>query len=217
MKHNKATGAIYKLLLLAALFIYGCNGNAQTSQVANSANGEAKKDTVFARLKEKAQIAKEFCETKKLNTEFCVLVDFSLHSGRNRLFIWDFKRDTITHKSLCAHGYGKGSTKRTPVFSNVEGSYCSSLGKYKIGAKAPSQWGIKIHYKLHGLESTNSNAFKRWVVLHSYSPVPTQEIYPTHLPLGWSQGCPVVSDEMMRTLNDLLESEKKSVLLWIFN
>lgn len=217
MPLNKLGHTIHKLLFFVAIiFIFSCSGNAQSTP-PNSNRASVSKDTVFPRLREKAQVAKEFCATKKLNTRYCILVDFSLHSGRNRLFVWDFEKDSITHKSLCAHGYGKGSTKRTPVFSNVEGSYCSSLGKYKVGIKAPSQWGIKVHYKLHGLESTNSNAFKRWVVLHSYSPVPNYEIYPTHLPLGWSQGCPVVSDEMMQTLKSLFESEKKSILLWILN
>lgn len=195
-------------------FICACNSNAQSYQ---SDLTEAPKDTVFPRLKEKALLAKNYCKANKLNSKYCILVDFSLHSGKNRIFVWDFKTDTIMHKGLCAHGYGKGGTKRTPVFSNIEGSYCSSLGKYRIGAKAPSKWGIKINYKLHGLESTNSNALKRYVVLHSYTPVPSHEIYPTHLPLGWSQGCPVVSDKMMRTLNKLLEAEKESLLLWIFN
>ena len=98
----------------------------------------------------------------------------------------------------------------------MEGSYCSSLGKYKVGIRSYSKWGINVHYKLHGLESTNSNAFKRYIVLHSYTPVPTLEIYPMHLPLGISQGCPVICDDAMRKVDALLKVEKKPVLLWIY-
>ena len=109
------------------------------------------------------------------------------------------------------------STQEKPVFSNVEGSYCSSLGKYKIGARAYSRWGINVHYKMHGLDKTNNNAFKRWVVLHSHTPVADHDIYPKHLPLGWSQGCPVVSNEMMRKLDEMLKSAKTPLLIWIYN
>lgn len=98
----------------------------------------------------------------------------------------------------------------------IIGSYCSSLGKYKVGIRSYSKWGINVHYKLHGLEPTNSNAFKRYIVLHSYTPVPASEISPMYLPLGISQGCPVICDEVMRKVDALLKVEKKSVLLWIY-
>lgn len=79
------------------------------------------------------------------------------------------------------------------------------------------QWGINVHYKLHGLEPTNDNAFKRIVVLHSYTPLPATEVYPSHLPLGMSQGCPVICNETMRQIDVLLKAETKPVLLWIYN
>ena len=77
--------------------------------------------------------------------------------------------------------------------------------------------GINIHYKLHGLEATNDNAFKRYIVLHPYTPLPETEVYPLHLPLGISQGCPVISDEVMRKVDGLLKAEKKPVLLWVYD
>lgn len=36
-------------------------------------------------------------------------------------------------------------------------------------------------------------------------------------PLGISQGCPVISDEVMRKVDRLLKAEKKPVLLWIYD
>ena len=94
-------------------------------------------DTVPAkleqRLREKAQAGKAYCDKNGYNTNYCFLVDFSIHSGKRRFFVWDFKGDSVKYASLCAHGYGKNSTLSKPVFSNVEGSYCSSLGKYKVG------------------------------------------------------------------------------------
>lgn len=166
--------------------------------------------------KRKLLLRKAYCIENGFNTNYCFLIDFSIPSGKKRFFVWDFKGDSIKYSSLCAHGYGKESTLKKPVYSNVEGSYCSSLGKYKVGIRSYSKWGINVHYKLHGLEPTNSNAFKRYIVLHSYTPVPASEISPMYLPLGISQGCPVICDEVMRKVDALLKVEKKSVLLWIY-
>lgn len=168
------------------------------------------------RLKLKADSAKAYCKRNAFNIDYCFLVDFSIHSGKQRFFVWDFKGDSVKCSSLCAHGYGKKSTEETPVFSNVEGSYCSSLGKYKVGIRSYSSWGINVHYKLHGLEKSNSNAYKRIVVLHSYTPVPSKDIYPMHLPLGVSQGCPVISDKTMKEIDIMQKTAAKSTLLWAY-
>ncbi|NDV58858.1 murein L,D-transpeptidase catalytic domain-containing protein [Bacteroides sp. 519] len=167
-------------------------------------------------LRVKADSARTFCVSKKYNTDYCILIDFSIHSGKKRFFVWDFKGDSIKLSSLCAHGYGQNSTTKKPVFSNVEGSYCSSLGKYKIGIRSYSKWGINVHYKMHGLEKTNDNAYKRYVVLHSYEHVPERETYPIHLPLGMSQGCPVISNNTMRSIDELLKTVEKPILMWIY-
>jgi hypothetical protein len=156
-----------------------------------------------------------FCKQNKMDTSIAIMVDMSMHSGKNRIFVYDFKQKEIIIEGLCAHGVGGGSTATKPVFSNKEGSYCTSLGKYKVKGRSYSNWGINVHYKMYGLEKTNSNAFKRIVVLHSYSPVPNQEIYPQTL-FGQSAGCPVLSDGTMRKIDALLKTKKKPVLLWIY-
>lgn len=168
------------------------------------------------KLAKKALEAKVFCKKNNMNTSFCFLVDFSIHSGKNRFYIYDFKSNKITHSGLVCHGFGKNSTEEKPVFSNVSGSNCSSLGKYKIGKRAYSNWGINIHYKMHGLEKSNSKAFVRQIVLHSYDYVSDSEIYPSHLTLGWSKGCPVVGNALMRKIDALLKKTTKPTLIWIF-
>jgi hypothetical protein len=165
--------------------------------------------------KKRINEALAFCKKNKMDTSITIMVDMSIHSGKNRIFVYDFKQKEITIEGLCAHGVGGGSTPTKPVFSNKEGSYCTSLGKYKVKGRSYSNWGINIHYKMYGLEKTNSNAFKRIVVLHSYTPVPNQEIYPQTL-FGQSAGCPVLSDGTMRKIDALLKTKKKPVLLWIY-
>lgn len=166
--------------------------------------------------KSKLEEARMFCKKQNLDTTLAIFIDMSIHSGKKRFFVVDLLKFKITSSSLCCHGMGKGSTESTAVFSNEEGSYCTSLGKYKTGLRAYSQYGIHVHYKLHGLEKTNNNAFKRVVVLHSYDPVDEEEIYPQYLPMGWSLGCPVIANSQMMAIDKLLKSRNKNVLLWIY-
>lgn len=165
--------------------------------------------------KPKISEALAFCKKNKMDVSIAIMIDMSIHSGKNRIFVYDFNKEKILIEGLCAHGVGNGSTATKPVFSNKIGSNCTSLGKYKIKGRSYSNWGIHIHYKMHGLEETNNNAFRRIVVLHSYTPVPNQEIYPQAL-FGQSAGCPVLADEVMRRIDALLITKKKPVLLWIY-
>ena len=217
------------IFLLFALCLKSCVQNDPCSEdmvqnlTANSqqlqTNTIQTEDKSNNRLSKKAEEALAFCKANEYNTDFCVLIDMKIHSGKHRIFVYDFNNQKIERGALCAHGCGKDdktSTGDQPIFSNEEGSLLSSLGKYKIGARSYSQWGINVHYKLHGLEETNDNAFKRIVVLHSHTPMSSEEIYPNHLPMGWSFGCPVTDDETMKYLDDKLKNQGKPVLLWIY-
>jgi hypothetical protein len=162
--------------------------------------------------------AKSFCNREKLNTNYYFLIDMSVHSGKNRFFVYDFKTKKIIAQNLVTHGscdvFSENTTKLEKVkFSNAEDSHCFSLGKYKIGKRDDSAWGIKIKYWLEGLETTNKNAENRVVVLHSWSAVSNSEIYPRYAPLSW--GCPAVADDFMRFLDQKLRKNQKPVLLWI--
>ncbi|MFN3755634.1 MAG: murein L,D-transpeptidase catalytic domain-containing protein [Flavobacterium sp.] len=166
------------------------------------------------------QEAKTFCERNGMNQKLYFLVDMSIHSGKNRFFVMDLNDQKVIEQGLVTHGacdvYESNSNKhKIPKFSNRDGSHCSSLGKYKIGKREYSSWGINVKYWLHGLETSNSNAEKRVVVLHSWGAVQDFEIYPLYSPLSW--GCPAVSNDFMHRLDVLLKKTSKPVLLWIVN
>ena len=172
------------------------------------------------RIKKKSADALLYCKASKLNTHYCVLIDMKVHSGKKRAYLWDFKKDTVVTSGMCSHGccsnpWSSTNTKNNPSFSNVPDSHCSSLGKYKVGKRGYSSWGIHVNYKLFGLEPTNSNAVKREIVLHSWEDVPANEVYPAGIPEGW--GCPAVSNVFMTALDEKLKSAETPVLLWIFN
>jgi hypothetical protein len=120
---------------------------------------------------------------------------------------------------MVSHGcfdnpWGQTSTKEKASCSNVENSHASSLGNYKIGERGVSEWGIKVKYTLYGLDKTNSNAYKRIIVLHSWNMVSEDEVYPDGTPEGW--GCPATSDEFLTRIDKKLRTSKKPVLLKIF-
>ncbi len=174
---------------------------------------------LLLKTKVKSREAFKFCAENNFNTDFCILIDMSVHSGKNRLFVYDFKGDSIRSEGLCSHGccdkiWGSDQTKEDVIFSNVSESHCSSIGKYKVGDRGYSSWGINVNYKLHGMDKTNSKAYDRLIVLHSWNMVPDNELYPEGTPEGW--GCPAVSNSQMRYIDALLKKSDKPVLLWIY-
>ena len=137
----------------------------------------------------------------------------------NILFILDRNNHKIILSGLCSHGcgdepWGLDETKDNPIFSNMPDSHLSSLGKYKIGKRGWSNWGIHVNYKLHGLEESNNNAYKRIIVLHSWEAIKEKEVYPEGSSEGW--GCPAINNEKMKQLDSFLKKEKTPILLWIF-
>ena len=72
------------VLFLAFIFCFiargRCGGSADTFST-----GE------YNRLKLKADSAKVYCVDKGFNTNYCFLVDFCIHSGKKRFFVWDFR------------------------------------------------------------------------------------------------------------------------------
>lgn len=168
----------------------------------------------------KAVNALKYCKTRNYNTKFCVLIDMSIHSGLKRFFVWDFNKQKVMHSFLVGHGCGNNPwnndySKENPKFSNIDGSHLSSLGKYKIGDRAGSDWGVKIKYFLHGLENTNSNAYSRTIVFHSWDAITDDEVYPDGTAEGW--GCPTISNNSFRLIDPMLTASSKPVLMWIYN
>lgn len=159
-----------------------------------------------------------FCQKEGFDENYYFLVDLSIHSGKNRFFIYDFKTKKVVDKNLVTHGscdqFEENPTKWEKVrFDNRVDSHCSMKGKYKIGNRDYSSWGINVKYWLHGLEESNKSAVKRVVVLHSWNAVKNNEVYPKFATLSW--GCPAVSNEFMEKLDTRLQKSEKPVLLWI--
>mgnify|MGYP003823288083 CR=1 FL=1 len=155
--------------------------------------------------------AKKYIEKNKLSNQYCFLINMQLPSNKNRMYVVNLKNDSIVAKGLVAHGSCNTTFLKNAQFSNTPDCGCSSLGKYKVGYKYKGQFGEA--FKLYGLDSSNSNAFKRYIVLHSYECVPTAE---QDYPICNSLGCPMVAPLFLQTLQQYIQISNKPILLWIF-
>lgn len=161
--------------------------------------------------------AKKYCQKNGLNKNKFILIDLGLHSGLKRFFIYNLKTKKLENAYTVSHGCGNYPwsftlTKEDAPISNEKDSHCSSIGKYVIGNRGVSQWGIKVNYILTGKDKTNSNAVSRAIVLHSWESVKPEEQYPDGTPEGW--GCPAVANESMYEIDAILKKEK-NMLMWI--
>lgn len=145
------------------------------------------------------------------NPELAFLIDFKTPSQQHRFFVVNMKNGSYLDSGLVAHGQGSQFSPDSLVFSNVPESYKSSLGRYKVGAKYKGNFGWS--YKLHGLDASNSNAYKRLIVLHPYGCVPDSEPLD---PICFSLGCPMVSYVFMDRLYSYIDGSKKPILLNVF-
>lgn len=214
-----------KFLYLGIIFLYAFLSCQKEQQQNNSGTSLTQNNTLadksdLKEMRHKAREALKFCKKKKLNTDFCILIDMSIHSGLKRFFIWDFKKDSVSAAYLVGHGCGNNrwssdESKDKAQFSNEDGSHLSSLGKYKLEGRGYSNWGINVKYLMHGLEDTNNNALKRIIVFHSWELMSDKETFPTGSPEGW--GCPTISNNAMKKIDPILQQSETPVLMWIYN
>jgi hypothetical protein len=167
----------------------------------------------LSRLHKRACEVRMFAQKNGYSTRYCFMLDMRVHSGQKRFFVYDLSRDMVVFSGLVAHGSCEQAPAKKVSFSNNPGSGCTSIGLYKVGCAYNGQYGRS--YRLHGLESSNSNAFTRAVVLHAYSCVPEQECYPK--PICNSLGCPMVAPAFFKKLSAIIDKSKKPILLWIYD
>ncbi len=181
----------------------------QEKQISLSAS---KPPNPYLAIKQKAVACKKYIVQKGFSAQYVFLIDMRLPSGKARFFIYDLLKDSIVKAGLVAHGSCRTKFLAAPQFSNVPDCGCTSIGRYKIGGVYDGRFGKA--YKLLGLDSTNSNAYKRDVVLHAYDCVPDTETYPN--PICNSLGCAMVSYQFLKVAGNIIEQSKKPVLLWMY-
>ena len=115
------------------------------------------------------------------------IVDFGLRSDEPRFHVVDMLSGQAK-SFLVAHGSGSDANHNGWLdrFSNQYNSNATSNGAYQTANRYNGKYGVSM--KLHGLDATNSNAFGRYIVMHSawYA---ESDMIAKHGKLGRSQGC----------------------------
>lgn len=135
------------------------------------------------------------------NTNYAVLIDYSLPSTEKRLFLLDLTNGYI-QRFYVAHGIRSGVVEARS-FSNRSDSWKSSLGFYYAkGSYLSDKNGLSLY--LDGIDKSNNNTRARNIVLHGARYV-SDEFIQQNGRLGWSEGCFAVSLEDVGYLVDILQ------------
>lgn len=134
--------------------------------------------------------------------ERLAVIDFSLPSSRQRLWIFDLEHGELVLRDLVAHGKNSGDGEATE-FSNIEGSYQSSIGLFKAAESYRGAHGYSL--RLDGLEpGINDLARQRAIVIHGADYVNPSWVQ-NYGRIGRSHGCPAVDQKVIQTVVDNLK------------
>jgi hypothetical protein len=150
-------------------------------------------------------------EEKSINRpEVITIIDFSLQSDRERLWVIDLHQGKVLYHCLVSHGRNSGELV-AENFSNTPGSYESSPGFYVTGETYIGRHGLSL--TLDGLETgINDKARARAIVIHGADYV-SDDFIRAHGRLGRSQGCPAVPVELSE---DIIKTIKGGSCLFIY-
>lgn len=169
----------------------------------------------YKTLEERAEKALAFARRHNLNERYALFVDYGIPSGTPRLFVWDFRQHKIVASTYVMHGPGGGSTARRPQFSNRPGSKCSSLGRFAVTKEHGNR--NRSGFRMKGLDTDNQTAYARGLMIHASFWV-DRYCWMRYIPLRDKscRGCVTVSSRGMDYLWQLVNGEKKELLLWNF-
>jgi hypothetical protein len=133
------------------------------------------------------------------NPRYATLVDFSKHSSKRRLFLFDLSTGRVqTHNVSHGKNSDPDNNGIATRFSNAPGSQMSSLGAYKTLRTYNGGNGYSL--KLDGLEATNDNALSRAIVIHPANYVSDSGR------AGRSWGCPALDPSISKSVIDKIRN-----------
>lgn len=138
------------------------------------------------------------------------IIDYSLPSTQRRMWVVDVAKRKVIYHTHVAHGSGSGGVK-AQRFSDVPGSYQSSLGVFVTGKTYQGKHGLSL--TLHGLEKgINGNAERRRIVVHAANYV-NSTANKAEARVGRSWGCPALNTQIARPV---IQAIKEGSLLFAY-
>ncbi|MBN2637421.1 MAG: murein L,D-transpeptidase catalytic domain family protein [Prolixibacteraceae bacterium] len=142
--------------------------------------------------------------------EVITIIDFSLPSDQERLWVLDLVEAKVLFHCLVSHGRNSGEVM-AKNFSNSPGSYTSSPGFYTTGETYIGKHGFSL--RLDGVENgINDKARERAIVIHGADYV-SSEFIKKYGRLGRSLGCPAVPEELSK---EIIETIKDGTCLFVY-
>ncbi|MCL7929540.1 murein L,D-transpeptidase catalytic domain family protein [Halomonas llamarensis] len=139
------------------------------------------------------------------NAERLAVIDYSLPSSEQRMWVFDLHQHELLFEELVSHGQGSGDAL-AEAFSNTPDSHQTSLGLFRTMNSYYGRNGYSL--RLDGLEpEVNDLAFERAIVIHGADYVSEDFIDQTGR-LGRSQGCPAVRADVTYPLINSLKEEQ---------
>jgi hypothetical protein len=130
------------------------------------------------------------------------VIDYSLPSTEQRLWVFDLKRRKLLFHELVAHGRNSGENMAT-LFSNQNESHATSLGLFRTQESYRGQNGYSL--RMEGLEpGFNDNAYDRAIVIHG-APYVSPVLARANGRIGRSLGCPAVRPAIAHRLIDSMK------------
>lgn len=147
----------------------------------------------------------------KIKNNILTIIDFSLSSTKDRMWVIDMVNKKVILQTLVSHGIKSGK-EFAKSFSNQNESNKSSLGFYLTGETYIGKHGVSL--KLDGLEfGLNDKARERAVVIHGAEYV-SRKLANKQGYLGRSQGCPAVATAIAPKL---IQTIKNKSVLFIYH
>jgi hypothetical protein len=138
----------------------------------------------------------------KVPAQRLAVIDYSLPSTEQRLWVFDLKKRKLLFHELVAHGRNSGENMAT-LFSNQNESYATSLGLFRTQESYRGQNGYSL--RMEGLEpGFNDNAFDRAIVIHG-APYVSPVLARANGRIGRSLGCPAVRPAIAHRLIDSMK------------
>lgn len=159
---------------------------------------------IRAEILDRALAAMETHAPQAADTGKLVIVDYGLHSSKERLFVIDLETGGVS-AYRAAHGIGtdKDHDGYLESFSSVSGSQASSEGTFRFAEEYTGKHGQS--FRLDGLAETNATSRERAIVIHAAS-YAEPAFLARHGKLGRSNGCIVFSqDDLARFTGEVPE------------
>ena len=146
---------------------------------------------------------KKACNNGSVKNPMLTVIDYSLPSSKQRMWIFDMSREALLYNTYVAHGINSGNDIPR-YFSNDFSSKKTSLGTFITEDTYEGSNGYSLN--LRGLEKgINDNAYNRRVIIHGAWYVEPNFIKKTGR-AGRSWGCLSIAKTMAEPLINVIKN-----------